>query len=204
MQLWASVWLESLDVASTGRFLVGPAGLLRPFSPAAVALGPQSGDLALHHVTGPQEPAMVGAVARGTAGHEQVAGAQLGDRRGVFDEPGDVEDHVAGRTVLHHLTVEPQPHSQRGGVDKCGRYEEGAGGGEGGSVLAGDVQRAGQGSLDARARLITVLDVLGAPGAGKVVLGRGGELIVNIYRLVGAQSWTWRRAPPNVEGESNR
>jgi PAS domain S-box-containing protein len=45
---------------------------------------------------------------------------------------------------------------------------------------------------------------LGAPGAGKVVLGRGGKLIVNTYRLVGAQSWTWSRAPPNVEGESNR
>src|SRR2546430_15542186 len=47
------------------------------------------------------------------SGGDDVARLQPGYGREIFDDGGDVEDHVIGRVVLHHVAVEPRRELER-------------------------------------------------------------------------------------------
>src|SRR5580704_9293810 len=44
----------------------------------------------------------------GRAGGDDIAGLEPGHGREIFDDGGDVEDHVIGRVVLHGVAVQPR------------------------------------------------------------------------------------------------
>jgi len=54
----------------------------------------------------------LGAHSGGRAGNENVARTQREHGADAFDEPGDVDDHVAGVAVLAQLVVDPHPYPQ--------------------------------------------------------------------------------------------
>src|SRR5258708_38039930 len=49
----------------------------------------------------------------GRAGGDDVARLQPGHGREIFDDGGDVEDHVIGRVVLDHVAVQPRRELER-------------------------------------------------------------------------------------------
>src|SRR6478736_2152 len=65
-------------------------------------------DLDLHPVAGlhPDRRGAARADAARRAGDQHVAGLELGPRRDVLDDLGDLEDHLLGGGVLHALAVQ--------------------------------------------------------------------------------------------------
>ena len=71
---------------------------------------PDAGDLDLDLVAAlhPERRLAAQADAVGRAGGDDVARLEPGHGREIFDDGGDVEDHVIGRVVLHGLAVQPR------------------------------------------------------------------------------------------------
>src|SRR4029453_4466193 len=57
----------------------------------------------------------------GRAGGDDVARLQPGHGREIFDDGGDVEDHVIGRVVLHHAAVQPRRELEPLGIGEHAR-----------------------------------------------------------------------------------
>src|SRR5436190_6863902 len=86
----------------------------------------------------PQRRLAAGADAIRRAGGDDVARLQPGHGREIFDDGGDIEDHVIGRVVLHHLAVQPRRELEPLRVgDDVRRDQPGAERPAGREVLAG-------------------------------------------------------------------
>src|ERR1700733_10852565 len=71
---------------------------------------PYAGNLDLDLVAPlhPERRLAAHADAVGRAGGDDVARLQPGHGREIFDDSGDIEDHVVGRVVLHGVAVQPR------------------------------------------------------------------------------------------------
>src|SRR5215467_2920444 len=119
------------------RMADSSAPLLCLLRNAPGALAAETADRRFHYVAGPQQPAHGQAVAGRAAGQHQVARQQSRDLRRVRDQPGDAEDHVLRRLVLHDLAVEPQGEPQAVRITgEAGGHQVRAQRGESGGVLA--------------------------------------------------------------------
>src|SRR5215467_2201844 len=123
------------------RHQLAPAGTLSgSLVDDIYAQGSYSGDLDFQLVAGlhPERRLAAEPDAVRRAGGDDVARLQPGHGREILDDGGDVEDHVIGGVVLHHVAVQPRRQLERLriGNDVGGHHPrtEWAGGGE---VLAG-------------------------------------------------------------------
>src|SRR5262245_27751273 len=116
MWTWLVKWaIATRAITLASRLMPAPAGRsMRSLVDDIDAQGSYARDLDLELVAGlhPERRLAPGADAVGRAGGDDVARLQRGHGREIFDDGRDIEDHVIGRVVLHHLTVQPRRELQ--------------------------------------------------------------------------------------------
>src|SRR5258705_403503 len=151
------------------------------------AQNPDAGnlDFDLVAVLHPQRRLAAGADPVGCAGGDDIARLQPGHGREIFDDGGDVEDHVIGRVVLHDGAIQPRREFEPLGVgDDVRRHQPRAERPGGGEILAG------------RRRML--LEVAHAAVEEAGVAGGGRKLAHRLGRDGFAQAWPARRQVDNA------